>query len=152
MFEATGVFTIACDTWRVKAAAEKTYANFTAHFTEENRERLRKLTAAQAGYHGANAITPGSPPPEVRTDARAPDVAAAAQQPPATPVPHVVTNDGVRMYYCWTHGLGTNATHTSSTCQRPASGHQIDATVTNMQGGNNTIMGGGPRRRLPADS
>ena len=42
-------------------------------------------------------------------------------------------------HYCWTHGLGTNAEHTSKTCSKPATGHQRDATVENMMGGNNTI-------------
>ena len=36
-------------------------------------------------------------------------------------------------------GLGRNADHTSKTCNKPAKGHQRQATVLNMMGGNNTI-------------
>jgi len=146
MFEKTGVFTTACDNWRIKPAAEKTMANFKTHFNEENLERIRKLTASQAGYHGTNAaVTPEPIMP------REPQAEALAATTTTTPRPHVVANDGVKMYYCWTHGLGTNSNHTSATCQRKADGHQDDATVTNMQGGNNTIMSGRARHRLPSE-
>ena len=43
------------------------------------------------------------------------------------------------MFYCWTHGLSTNAQHTSLTCNKKADGHVDDATADKMQGGNNTI-------------
>ena len=38
--------------------------------------------------------------------------------------------------YCWTHGVTNNPSHTSQTCRNPAQGHQQNATVTNMMGGN----------------
>lgn len=145
MFEKTGVFTFACDTWNRRAANHQTFANFVIHFNDENKDRLRKLTAAQAGYHTANlAAIPVTPlPPDVPA---VPAAANAAIQRPQ----QVITNDNVRMYYCWSHGLGTNSKHTSATCTNPAEGHKADATVTNMQGGNNTIMTGRrARRRLP---
>jgi hypothetical protein len=139
MFEHTGVFTTACDMWRIKPDGDKTYTNFMAHFTAENKERIRRLTISQAGYQGANAVTPGT----------LPTVAAnAATQAAPAPTNQVIANDGTRMYYCWSHGLGTNPRHTSALCQRKADGHKDDSTVINMQGGNNTIMSGG-RRRLP---
>ena len=47
--------------------------------------------------------------------------------------------DGVSLYYCWTHGLGRDANHTSATCQNPAAGHQYDATINDMKGGSNLI-------------
>jgi len=60
---------------------------------------------------------------------------------PGQPVPTstITTNDGLTMYYCWTHSLGFNRTH-SATCSNPADGHCPNATVKSMQGGNNTIM------------
>ena len=144
MFEKTGVFTTACDTWRVKPAGEKTMANFKTHFNAENKERLRKLTAAQAGFHGANHVDPvASDPPSPPVTPPAP----AANSTTVTPPPQVITNDGIKMYYCWTHGLGTNPNHTSPTCQHKAEGHKDDATVSNMQGGSNTIMTRRGRRR-----
>lgn len=39
------------------------------------------------------------------------------------------------MSYCWSHGLSSNKTHTSSTCSYPQPGHQKMATVSNMMGG-----------------
>lgn len=151
MFEATGVFTVACDLWTRKAEADKTWDNFKTHFNTENIERKRKLTAQQAGFHGAHAVVTPAPDSAPPLAAIVPDpgtaAAATATAPSSAPAP-VISNDGVRMFYCWTHGLGTNPNHTSATCQRRATGHQDDATVTNMQGGNNTIMTGRPRRLL----
>ena len=117
MFEATGVFSTACDMWRVKPDADKTMPNFKTHFNTENEERIRKLTIAQAGFHGANAAneTPETPPAD---DVAAAAVVSPAPAPPpaAAGNPHAIANDGVRMYYCWSHGLGTNSRHTSATC------------------------------------
>jgi len=42
--------------------------------------------------------------------------------------------------YCWTHGVGTNQEHTSRTCRHRADGHQEDATIHNMMGGNTNVM------------
>jgi len=146
MFEATGVFTTACDTWRVRPLATQTLIEFREHFTSENKERLRKLTTSQAGFHSAHAAF-------IKT----PTMPMVATPKPAGPTPNVpaqststrpiVTNDGLNMYYCWTHGLGFNRNHTSGTCSNPAEGHRTSATVKNMQNGNNTIMSN--RRRLP---
>lgn len=136
MFEQTGVFTTACDMWRTKATADKTYGNFQIHFAAENEERLRKLTLGQVGFHGANAATIINPAP--------------AQTPPTIPTPaRVIANNDVHVYYCWTHGLGFNTGHTSATCQRKAPNHQDAATVDNTMGGNTTIM---TRRTRPSNT
>ena len=62
---------------------------------------------------------------------------------PAVTVPCVLVSDTKgkweQFYYCWTHGLGFNKDHTSLTCTKKAEGHKEDATILNMQGGNNTI-------------
>ena len=149
MLEKTGLFTSACEAWHRKPEADQTWDNFQVHFTAENKQRLRKLTTGQAGFHGANAADGGTPPVVLHTAFAAAATTPATPRraptavPPATPV--VTTNDGTRMYYCWTHGLGTNANHTSATCQRPGEGHKQNATAINVQGGNNTIMAGRPR-------
>ena len=83
------------------------------------------------------------------TPRRAPTAVPPTRAPTTAPLPPAagaIANDGTRVYYCWTHGLGTNANHTSATCQRPGKGHKQNATIINMQGGNNTIMVGCPRR------
>ena len=143
LFESTGVFTAACAIWRSRSAATKTVPEFRAYFTAENKDRLRNLTTSQAGFHGANATATVS----------ATKPSAAANPSPTLPNPRtasVATNDGKPMYYCWTHGLGFNKTHNSTTCSNPAAGHCITATVTNMQGGNNTIMSN--RRKPKSDT
>jgi hypothetical protein len=135
VFENTGVFANAVEKWREKSVIEQTLANFKTHFNFQNKERIRKLTAQTAGYHGANQadIIPASP-----TDAAvAPALAAAAANPPP---PAVVVGD-VRMYYCHTHGLNKNENHTSATCTHPGPNHEITATISHMMGGNNKIYG-----------
>jgi hypothetical protein len=127
--ESTGVFTDACDRWRDRDNFTKTIDNLRVFFTKENKNRLRKLTAAQGGFHGANAAAgaiPTKPPPT----------------PPATlkgTPAKVIVGDQV-MYYCWSHGLGWNPEHTSASCKRKKEGHKDDATVKNLKGGCNTIM------------
>lgn len=110
-FERSGVMEEVIKDWRKQNAAQKTWALMPAFFRRGNKERLRTVTATQAGYNTANAA-----------------------QPPSTTA---TTQDN--QYYCWTHGLGRNPNHTSQTCTNPAEGHQTAATVNNMMGGNNTI-------------
>jgi len=85
---------------------------------------------SQTGFHSTNATTITAPKP-------LPLLAPPTQPAPTTAI---TTNDSLTMYYCWTHGLGFNCTHTSATCSNLAEGHCPNATVKNMQGGNNTIM------------
>ena len=47
---------------------------------------------------------------------------------------------GTMMHCFWTHGLGANSAHASAACNQKAEGHQDNATIINMQGGNNNIM------------
>ena len=54
VLENTGVFDHALDKWRDKDPADQTMDNFKILFNAENKERMRKLTAKAAGYHGAN--------------------------------------------------------------------------------------------------
>ena len=139
LFEASGVFPHACESWLTRAAAQRTYAEFQTLFNHANKERLRRLqsgTTGTSGFHGANAATT----PPVR-----PPVAPAAVPPP-TPAGPAIANDGTQVFYCWTHGLGFNKNHTSATCSTPAAGHCQTATIKNMRGGNNTIMS---NRRKP---
>jgi hypothetical protein len=137
VFEKIGVFASAVDKWRDKPAAEQTLPVFKTHFNFENKERLRKLTAQTAGYHGAHLADVVPPPPS-----RAPDTALAATPPwPHPPVeiaPTILIGD-MKMYYCWTHGLGKSASHTSAGCENPAEGHKTNATIKNMMGGNDRI-------------
>jgi hypothetical protein len=121
VFTKTGVFTSAIDLWNRKPAATKTLVNLKAHFNYENKDRLDKITAAQAGFHGANAAT--KPPPVERANA-------------ATPVPHQTVADGTyHLFYCWSHGLSPDSRHNGFTCNNKAHGHVDDATAKNPCGG-----------------
>jgi hypothetical protein len=132
MLEKTGVFETPLDKWRDKTEADKTLANFKRHITIENKERVRKITAKAAGFHGANHL---------KEDKQMPADTSTGRKSPT------ITVDDIRMYYCWTHGLGRNKAHTSATCKNPAEGHKTDATINNMKGGNNTIATRSTTRR-----
>jgi hypothetical protein len=144
--EETGVFSNAIDKWQDKAPADQTWPNFITHFERENKERLRKLTAQTAGFHGAhNAGETANP--AMQTPPRRPPLPATTppprRVPPSataiTPDVHVSTN-GRKMYYCWSHGLGVNPNHTSTTCRNKKEGHNDAATADNLLGGCNIIM------------
>jgi hypothetical protein len=124
VFEQTGVFPRACEAWREKDIGDQTVDNLKIHFARYNEERVRTLTAKQAGYH----IKTVPPSPVETANAVSPDVA------------HIVTDNLVKMFYCWTHGLGTNPNHCSSTCKKKAEGHKDNATADKMMDGNDRIM------------
>jgi hypothetical protein len=152
--EATGVFTFALDNWRLKDDATKTMAAFKEHFSKENEERIRKLTAKTGGYHGAHSATavPTNPDSNSAPTTANPDSSAAtttAQPSTVTPLPHVLLTSGVKMYYCWSHGLSKNANHTGFTCTNRSEGHIESATADNIQGGNSNISRGRGQRRGP---
>jgi len=153
MFETTSMFTTACDTWRVKPVANQTLIEFCQHFTDENKEHLHKLMAAQLRYHGTNLAVRLTHHNLIDTQIEHSANAAIGTQPSPLPTPmlqnpntltaHVVTDNGVHMmFYCWTHGLGFNCMHTSVMCTNPTDGHSNTATATNMQGGKNIVNPG----------
>jgi hypothetical protein len=141
MIEKTGLLASTTEKFRLRPSADWTLALFKAEFKLGNQERVRRLTASDAGFHGAHHASVITPPPPVAT-------AALARASPATPAQHVSVEGG-KLYYCWTHGLSQHRNHTSATCHNKATGHRDDATAFRMQGGNNTIATGRPRR-LPA--
>ena len=53
--ETSGVFETEIHEWDFNPAADQTYLNLVSHFTAAKKERLRKLTSGQEGYHGANS-------------------------------------------------------------------------------------------------
>jgi hypothetical protein len=115
--EASGVFDFALDNWRLKDNATKMLATFKEHFNnKEGAERERKLTAKTGGYHGAHGADGNLP----------------RDTPPLNPAPtsgSVVLPNDVKMYYCWSHGLGINKQHTSPKCTFKKDGHIDTATA-----------------------
>ena len=144
MIEKTGLLATTTEKFRLRPVAEWTVALFKTEFVLGNKERIRRLTAGDAGFHGAhNATTTPAP----STPASAAAVTPAPSPAPAPPAAaRHVTVEGGKMFYCWTHGLSPHRNHTSITCLHKAEGHKDNATAFRMQGGNNTISSGRPRQ------
>jgi hypothetical protein len=143
MIEKTGLLATTTEKFRLRPLDEWTLATFKTDFQLGNKERLRRLTAGDAGFHDAHQAV-RTPAPGITI----PATAAAAVTPASAPPPAArhVTVEGGKMFYCWTQGLSARSTHTSLTCLHKAEGHQDDATAFRMRGGNNTISSGRPRR------
>ena len=58
------------------------------------------------------------------------------QQPTAPVVTTEIDKNKPFIFYCHTHGYGTNPKHTSETCKRPGPNHDKTATAKNTKGGN----------------
>jgi hypothetical protein len=144
MIEKTGLLATTTEKFRLRPLTEWTVALFKADFILGNKERIRRLTAGDAGFHGAHNVISTHTPTPPPTSA----IAAVAVTP--TPAPPAaarhVTVEGGKMFYCWTHGLSPQRNHTSITCLNKAEGHRDDATAFRMRGGNNTISSGRPRQ------
>ena len=123
-----GKFQFGLDSWRLRAAADKTYANFKTHFTEENENIQHNLTTGAAGFHQTNAVT--------ATGSASADNANKFE---------AVIGGKMKMYYCWSHGLGKNPAHTSRTCNKPHPGHVNEATMNDPDGGSQLMHIGGRR-------
>jgi hypothetical protein len=145
MIEKTGLLATTTEKFRLRPLTEWSLAAFKSDFVLGNKERIRRLTAGDAGFHGANnAIS--TPPPATPVPALAAAVVTPATTASVASAARHVSVEGGKMYYCWTHGLSSMRNHTSITCLHKAEGHQDDATAFRMKGGNNTITSGGPRR------
>jgi hypothetical protein len=139
-----GVYDHALTTWDDKEVPDQTWPNFQLHFDKQEKIRLKKLTAAAAGYHGANRAN--VIPPDTTTPP-APANAAAAQT-------SSVQCAGEPLFYCWSHGLGKNPAHTSATClNHKSDGHDALATLMDRRGGSEHInCGKSGKARRPPDS
>jgi hypothetical protein len=119
-----GVYSHAIQTWDDKADADQTWDNFKLHFSQQEKIRLRNMTAKATGFSPtANIIPPD-------------DAIAAAAAPGGKPTP---TSNDFPLFYCWTHGLSKNPQHPSHLCENKGEGHCDDATLENRKGGINKI-------------
>ena len=120
----TGVFTTHITIWKQKPTNTWALTAFQEFFEEADKER-NLHTAKEAGY--ANTATTG-----IKT------ATSANAATPTTNTTHdktVMLFGDLKVYYCWSHGGGTNAKHTSNTCNRPKPGHMNLATWDNTCGG-----------------
>jgi len=133
VLKATNEFKTAIHEWSNKPAAEKTMPNFKSHFTDADKKCRDEATACSASYGSAHLATALTAPDEVSTAELLHEFRA-----------YMSTRgrgEDVSMFsYCWTHGLITNMDHSSASCTHKKRGHQNDATLSNMKGGNNTIF------------
>jgi hypothetical protein len=130
--EKAGVYDHPIKTWRDKPEAERIWTTFGSHFEHGEKERIRLLTAANAGFHGANmAITP-------ETTTKTPNTHQAAAATTQTNFQYNTCS----LYYCWTHGLNRNPKHNGLTCTRRDDGHKEDVTLDNRMGGSARITFG----------
>ena len=137
-----GIPNTTTDKFRLRPATDWTLEVFKTDFKlVGNKERIRRLTASDAGYHGAHHASSSLVKP---LTALIPVALLAANAAAPAPVQHVSVEGG-KLYYCWTHGLSQHRNHTSATCLHKAAGHIDSATAFRMQGGNNTISTDRPR-------
>ena len=150
MFERANLFRPYCREWHDLTKANKTMERFKRHFRNAAKDHKRMATTAAMGYGGSNLAEEiaAAVRAELSRTAASPAAHAANNADPAgAPTAHTVDVGGHPMYYCWTHGLSSNSSHTSMTCQHRAEGHQETATITNMMGGCNLISQGRRARR-----
>jgi hypothetical protein len=119
VIENTGLFTEDIKHWKRRTPQQQTMDQLKLDFNQANKERLAQTTTIQAGYQAAavQALANQAPP------------AAFLAAPPA----------GTPMYYCWSHGLQGDPSHTSATCPNPYVNHNHAAVASNMLGGHNYI-------------
>jgi hypothetical protein len=161
---ATGHFMSACRRWNEKPAADKTWTHFKSHFAADHRQhkQMQGETAANAGYHSANAAmtqnedqmaeaTIGALANLATATAADRGVMAALTQANSRLVKQLEENAsemrerrdkrGPRSStssasnYCWTHGYKVGKTHTSLTCNTRNPGHKAEATRAENMGG-----------------
>ena len=115
VFTKAGVFETAIHEWKLKAAADKTLDNLTAHFMAANKERIKNNPTTKSMMERSNAMS-------------------TQQKPKSTQAPN---GDGIKgLHYCWTHGLGYQESHMCATCTDQQEGHQKTAAAFNKMGGN----------------
>ena len=133
-FAAAGVMAPYINEWKRRETDEQTYEAFQRHFTKANKVRVDELTTKTAGFQTAHAATLVQPPPEIFL--AAPAIIPPGARPAPTPASPDAIVECTELFYCWTHGLGKMANHTSKTCNKPAAGHKTTATAHNCMGGN----------------
>jgi hypothetical protein len=136
--EHTGLYPTYCDAWRAKPTADRTWANCKVYFTTANKD-LHRHTTSSAGYHSAHAVratttTTTDPMTHLRSDmANIQSEMLALRLSLTEPRPEPTPTK--QKFYCHTHGISTNADHTSQTCRTRGPNHQVTATLRNKMGG-----------------
>ena len=97
-----------------------TVALLKQEFNRIYKTKAFDVSAKSAGYHGANAIAP-----KTTVDSK-----------------YIPTNEfACEIFYCHSHGIGTNPKHTSMTCTNKGPNHEDKATFQNRMGGVCYVIG-----------
>ena len=123
MFERTGLFLHSINAWNGMTLTDQTFVRFKSHFTRANELRITALSSTDLRFADANAAIGST----TGTKISAPSGTDTGS----------VSVSGNRMYYCWSHGLGTSPAHTGRNCRSPHEGHIAAATAFKRQGGSN---------------
>jgi hypothetical protein len=123
----SGLFRLDIRDWNRRPVAQRTWDEFKQFFAEANRERCANMTAGDY-RHLANAV-------HTRSNATRPTFSDITKR--------TTTSGGSidkPILYCWTHGCFPHGNgHTSRDCISKKQGHQADATIFDMMGGNDRI-------------
>lgn len=125
VIERSGQFTRACSEWRKRPQNEQTMLNFRNDMDFAWKERDRQATSKDHDYKALQTVE--EPKVEEANNAEISQ-------------PTILVDDIIKMYYCWTHGLGFSSGHTSCTCKKKAEGHRDEATIKKRLGGSNRIQ------------
>ena len=151
----SGLLVDACQRWRMKPSAEKTWDAAKAHFQQYATDRDEVITAGGAGYgqanlmtdafcqltnQMANLVTTDNQKMEMITDLKSQLAAAQAAltaYKEATTKAKTNTNNRNRQRkpndkYCWSHGM---CRHIGKDCEQRKEGHIEEATADNTMGG-----------------
>ena len=158
----TGLFFTDCNTWDVRPANQRTWADFKTFFHRAHKQLKRQQETSQAaGYHSANAATQEiNSRMEVveetmnniaHTGGNTVEILMALMNDmkemklqmekttQASKAPGKERREPKRRKdhnnYCWTHGYLVAKEHTSEKCNNPAEGHKTAANRQNTMGG-----------------
>ena len=125
LLDGTGLYNSYTTNWKTAYPIQTTWvmATFQAFFNHADKDRKKNLTTEDAGFHGANAVIKTT-----KSEAKPENTARTATN-------FVDPDTGKKIYYCWSHGGGTNPGHTSAKCKFPKDGHQKEATWFDMMEG-----------------
>ncbi|KAI2502230.1 hypothetical protein MHU86_12202 [Fragilaria crotonensis] len=145
MIEKTGLLATTTEKFRLRPITEWTVAAFKADFILGNKERIRRLTAGDAGFHGAhNAIIPATP------QLHSPAIAAAAVTPPQHHLLRHVMSP-LKEGKCFIAGHMDSVPNATIHPSRVFTKRKGTVTMQplRMRGGNNTISSGRPSTIYP---
>ena len=152
--DASGVFAMDMAFWDRRPLAERSLPTFRTHFNEANKRRSQAVPSNVGAYTktegGANSLTGAGKafaaagsgtPASLQHVIAAVNKSAPSTNHGGTPAKGSIlfSSDGQYWGYCWSHGLGPDGSHTSASCRSKLNGHQQDATIIDMKGGNNSV-------------